>query len=316
MLLDPRHLQILAATVDAGGVSEAAKALGKTQPSLSRSLTLLETRVGAPLFEKGKRPLRPTGLGLALAAEGRIITQATKAADLKAATHRLGHAGLIRLGGTPIFMDGVISPMLATFQMEYPDLSVDQTYGFLDDLVQQLDRDRIDLAVCPVLPSDVPDNMELQTLLPGRNVIVCRAGHPLARKTSLRLDDIAPFPWIAPPSSSPLFRDMRQILSEIGITEIKVSFSGGSLASIMNVLLGSDALTVLPYSVLFSHRDAKALYALPIKISHPERQLGLLKRSGADASPTIRHLENHLAQLFNGLSNRMAERERRLVWKA
>jgi DNA-binding transcriptional LysR family regulator len=213
-------------------------------------------------------------------------------------------------------MDGVISPMLATFQREYPDLSVDQSYGFLDDLLQQLDRDQIDLAICPVLRSELPDDLELQTLLPGRNVIACRAGHPLARKPSLRLDDIAPFPWIAPPSNSPLFRDLRQILSEIGITDIKVSFSGGSLASIMNVLLGSDALTVLPYSVLFTHRDAQALHALPIKISHPERQLGLLRKSGARAVPTIRHLENHLELLFKSLSKRIAERERRLVWKA
>lgn len=316
MQIDPRHLEILAAIVDAGGVSEGATRLGKSQPSLSRSIALLEARLGAPLFEKGKRPLQPTPLGTALSEEGRIITQAKDAAAKKALSHSRGHVGSIRIGGTPVFMDGVISPMLATFQQEFPELRLDQSYGFLDDLLRQLENDQIDLAICPVVPSELPDDFDLQVLLPGRNVIACGSAHPLARRTSLRLDDIAPYPWIAPPTNSPLFQDLRQVLSEIGIKDIKVSFSGGSLASIMNVLLGSESLTVLPYSVLFTYRDANVLHALPIKISHPERQLGLLKKSNASSVPTVKHLANHLTLHFQGLSNRIAERERRHVWRA
>ncbi|MDJ1016497.1 MAG: LysR family transcriptional regulator [Paracoccaceae bacterium] len=316
MQFDPRHLEILAAIVDAGGVSEGAARLGKSQPSLSRSIALLEARVGAPLFEKGRRPLQPTALGSALAEEGRIIRQAREAAAKKALSHSRGHVGTIRIGGTPVFMDGVASPMLATFQQEYPELRLDQSYGFLDDLLKQLESGQIDLAICPIVPSELPEFFDLQVLLPGRNVIACGASHPLARRTSLRLDDIAPYPWIAPPTGSPLFRDLRQVLSEIGIKDMKVSFSGGSLTSIINVLLGSEALTVLPYSVLFTYRDANAIHALPIKISHPERQLGLLKKADVPTPPTVHHLSNHLTLHFQGLSKRIAERERIHVWRA
>ncbi|MEM9350473.1 MAG: LysR family transcriptional regulator [Pseudomonadota bacterium] len=316
MLIDPRHLQLLAAVVDAGGVSEGATRLGKSQPSLSRSLALLEARVGAPLFLKGRRPLQATALGLALAEEGRAVSRAAEAASSKVANHARGHVGAIRLGGTPVFMDGVISPMLAAFQREYPDLRIDQTYGFLHDMLAQLEQDQIDLAVCPLVPSELPDGFAFEALLPGRNVIVCGIAHPLARRKSLRLDDIAPFPWIAPPSNSPLFRDLRQVLAEIGINDIKVSFSGGSLTSILNVLDGSEALTVLPYSVLFTQRDAHGLHALPIRISHPDRELGLLSKAGASESPTVRHLQRHFAAQFASLSRRIAERERRQVWNA
>ncbi|MEO1746662.1 MAG: LysR family transcriptional regulator, partial [Pseudomonadota bacterium] len=37
MKMDPRHLEILAAIVDEGGLTEGAVALGKTQPSVSRT---------------------------------------------------------------------------------------------------------------------------------------------------------------------------------------------------------------------------------------------------------------------------------------
>ncbi len=47
MKVDPNHLEILAATVDNGGLTEGAKALNKSQPSVSRSLSALEKRLRA-----------------------------------------------------------------------------------------------------------------------------------------------------------------------------------------------------------------------------------------------------------------------------
>ena len=49
MKIDPRHLEIISAIVDEGGLTEGAEALGKSQPSLSRSIALLEARIGGPV---------------------------------------------------------------------------------------------------------------------------------------------------------------------------------------------------------------------------------------------------------------------------
>ena len=81
MKLDPRHLEILAAIVESGGLTEGAAQLGRSQPSVSRSIATLEARVGQPLFEPRRRPLRPTELGLSLAAEGKKILEAGRAAS-------------------------------------------------------------------------------------------------------------------------------------------------------------------------------------------------------------------------------------------
>jgi len=133
MKIDPRHLEILAAIVDEGGLTEGAARLGRSQPSVSRSLALLEERVGEPLFEKGKRPLRPTELGHALAQEGRSVQAAGTSAAAIVGAFASGKQGLIRLSGPPIFMDGVISPMLAAFQTRYPDIRIDHSYSYMSD---------------------------------------------------------------------------------------------------------------------------------------------------------------------------------------
>ncbi|MBC7737624.1 MAG: LysR family transcriptional regulator, partial [Candidatus Saccharibacteria bacterium] len=287
MKIEPNHLTILAAIIDAGGLGEGAVTVGKSQPSLSRTVALLEARLGTKLFEAGKKPLRPTELCQTLAEQGRIITRANRAAEQAAQAWSGGKSGTARIAGTPIFMDGVISTMIACFQMAFPDVAIHQTYGYLPDLTEQLRKGNIDLAICPVSTDQVPDGLAFEPILRGRNVIACAPNHPLIRRASLTLSDMAAYPWIAPPVGSPLYTDLRNTLNGIGITDFRVSFTGGSLASIFSVLAGSQALTVLPYSVVFMQNHTKSVAALPVKIEHPVRQLGLLRLADRTDHPAV-----------------------------
>lgn len=315
MLLDPRHLHILAAIVDEGGLSEGAQALGKSQPSLSRIVANLEARLGAPLFEKGRRPLKPTELCVRLAVEGRLIGRATQTAQDIAAQFTAGQAGTIRVAGTPIFMDGVISSIIAGFQDRHAELRVDQSYGYAADLIEAIRSGTIDIGICPMEAQDVPEDVTFQAILKGRNVIACGAGHPLARQKSFRLEDISDYPWITQPAGSPLYQDLRDVLASVGVSDFKVSYSGGSLSSIINVLTGSKALTVLPFSVVFM-QPRNTIAALPIRIEHPKRQLGLLWRGKQDQSPATRRFTRHLTTQFDSISRAVTERQRQGIWRA
>lgn len=305
MKLDGEHLEILAMIVDKGGLTEGAEALGKSQPSVSRTMALLEDRIGAALFEPGKRPLRPTELGESLARIGARIHALNAEASALVQSYRKGHTGRLRIAGTPIFMDGVVSTLIADFQMRHPEVQIAQSYGYFDQLAASLRNGTLDVAILPLHPSMVPADMRFVPLLAGRNVIACRAGHPLMRRGAVTLADIEPYPWIAPPPDSPLYRDLQRALKSIGKEDFKVSFSGGTLASINSVLARSDALTVLPYSVVFLSRKSAGLEALQIKIEHPDRQLGILTHETATPPPALRRFADFLKDEFNLLEARI-----------
>ncbi|QJF50342.1 LysR family transcriptional regulator [Roseobacter ponti] len=315
MKIDPNHLNLLAAIIDNGGLGEGAVALGKSQPSVSRTVSMLEARIGARLFEKGRKPVRPTELCQSLAAQGRIVAQATQTAEQATDLYNGGRAGSARVAGTPIFMDGVISGMIASFQRSFPEVSIHQTYGYLADLREQLTVGTIDLAICPVRHDQVPAALSFKPLLPGRNVIACAPSHPLARKSALTLSEIAPYPWIAPPADSPLYEDLRNALSSIGISDFRVSFTGGSLTSILSVLAGSEALTVLPYSVVFMQRHIRTVTSLPVRLEHPDRQLGLLWQSNRKHLPAIARFRKYVEAEFAELSQQMNVRGRDSIWR-
>src|ERR1700758_1453355 len=113
MKLDERHLAQLAAVVQAGGVTEGAALVGMTQSALSRTLALLEKRIGEPLFLKGRRPLQPTPLGRALADHGRVMLAAARGASETVDSFRRGASGSVRVGGAPFFMDALVASMIA-----------------------------------------------------------------------------------------------------------------------------------------------------------------------------------------------------------
>ncbi len=315
MKLDPRHLEILAAIVDQGGLTEGADALGKSQPSVSRTLSQLEARIGAPLFKPGRRPLQPTELGLALAEQGQAVLKANEKASDLVARFRTGHSGVVRVAGTPIFMDGVIAGMIARFQQEVPDVRVEQSYGYAEPLMDRLRIGTLDIAILPLQRSRVPQDLSFQPFLQGLNVVACRQDHPLTRRKFITPAEIEKYPWIAPPADSPLYKDLRRALTNIGAEDFRISFSGGSLASVIGVLTGSDSLTILPYSVVFMMKEQARIAALSLEIGHPDRELGLLVAPEALLNPATRRFRNFVHAQFESLSRRIIQHQKNQLWR-
>ena len=129
---------------------------------------------------------------------------------------------------------------------------------------------------------------------------------------SRRLSDISACAWIAPPSNSPLYHDLRAVLGSIGVQDFKISFRGGSLSTVVNILSGSDALTVLPYSVVFMLKRQHTLSALPIRIGDPDRSLGILSRQ--PQSPATTRLSNYITTAFATLRQLIQRQEQNELW--
>lgn len=290
MKFEERHLAQLAAVVEAGGVTEGALMLGMSQPAVSRTLSALEQRIGEPLFETGRRPLVPTLIGRQLAAHGKIILEASRNASRTVQSFRRGSMGTVRIGGVPFFMDAMISRIIGEFQLKEPDIRVDQSYGNLPDLQAGIRSNQLDLAVCPIGVVDVGAGFEFTEILHGHNIIACHSAHPLLKKPTITAEDLLQFPWIAPLPGSPLLADLHAILLSLGMTELDIRYSGGSLFSVLNYIEETRALTVLPHSVVFAVRRSRAITVLPLKIPQPDRTLGVLRMARTSRLPAAEKL--------------------------
>ena len=99
---DWNQVRAFLATAEEGSLSAAARALGHTQPTLSRQVANLEADLGVTLFERGHRSMDLTESGLALLEHVRAMGDAATRVSL-AATGRTelidGHVSLTTTEG-------------------------------------------------------------------------------------------------------------------------------------------------------------------------------------------------------------------------
>lgn len=93
------------AVYEHGSLSAAARALGLSQPALTRSLQRLEQRAGAPLFERHTRSLRPTELARTLHRQVSRVLDETAGLDRLVEAFHDGRSGLVRIGCGPFVPD-------------------------------------------------------------------------------------------------------------------------------------------------------------------------------------------------------------------
>ena len=309
MRIDPKHLMIIAEISDAGGFTEAAISLGTSQPAISRVVKMLELRLGEPIFHRVRKPLQLTSAGAVLADQGRAIRTAALRASDNLERLRAGSEGSLRVGGTPFFLDGFVSSLIAEFQADRPNLTIDFTHAYTEELIALMGADRLDLALCPVDILAPETDVTFIPLLPGRNVIACRVGHPLFSKSRITPEDYVAYPWVAPPPRSPLTRDLRDALASAGVERVRIAATGARLGTVINYLISTDCLCVLPHTVVFALRRRGTVSALPVTLNHPARTLGLLLPRSIPSPPAARNLATHLQHSFHAMIEEIARHE-------
>ncbi len=314
MRIDPKHLQILAEILDKGGFTEAALEMGTTQPALSRIVKNLEERLGEPLFRRNRKPIEMTPVGLALVEQGRSIRIAANRASDTVERIRTGAQGELRIGGTPYFTDGFVAGLIADFQTVFPNVTVQLSYGYTDDLVNGVKSGRLDLALCPVNIVDPDVNVEFVPLIEGRNVVACRIDHPLLKKKRITVQELIQYAWVEPPPHSPLAVDLKNALISIGAERIRIAFSGGSLGSVISYLTRSDSLAVLPHTVVFALRHQKTVTALSYEIPHPSRTLSLMRARLRNGSPAVEKFTEHMQKSFADMKDLIRRHENIVIW--
>jgi len=227
---------------------------------------------------------------------------------------RAGSVGTIRIAGVPFFMDAFISVMIGEFQRLEPEIRIEQGYGNLHDLEKGIASNQLDLAICPLGIVDAARGFQFTPILAARNIIACRIGHPLLRRKKLSTDDLLDFPWIAPLPGSPLLADLHALLLSIGLPEVSIRYSGGSLLSVFNYLEETDALTILPHSVVFAHRKDRQITVLPLQIPQPPRSLGILRAASESPLPAADKLARHIMRKFDLLRFLIERHQTSIVW--
>ena len=170
---DLRSLEIFLAVCEAGGMGRAATALGVTQAAVSQQIARLESRCGAPLFERHRDGLRITSAGARLRYHAQRIL--SDVGEAEAAMRTLERPEIAHL--TICIMEtlgDLLAPALVSRCKSHAghiEVATGTGLRHADGLL----RNHYDLIVTSDLP-DAPEGLEIHELMVEPCVAVVPAG--------------------------------------------------------------------------------------------------------------------------------------------
>jgi DNA-binding transcriptional LysR family regulator len=193
-------LRVLREVASLGSFTAAAKSLGYTQSAVSRQVAGLETAAGTPLFERTARGVRLTDAGEALLLRAGTILEEVDAAQQELAGMAEPATGRLRVGAFPTAVAALVPRAIAEFRRRQPGVQISLREGGTPSQLKRLYSGSVDVAVIGFLPGGQvtrDQRISLEQLTDDPLLLAVGGEHPLARRRTVDLDNLAGESWIA-----------------------------------------------------------------------------------------------------------------------
>lgn len=194
MRFDLTDLRLFLTVVEAGSLTQGARAMHLALASVSERIAGMEQALGAPLLERNRRGVRTTAAGDALVRHARAILGQVEQMRGDLRTYATGLKGRIRLLSNTAAIATFVPQRLRHFLLAHPDLSVDLEERSSVEIVQALGDRRTDLGIV----ADSADLGTLHTRLLASDalVLVTHRAHHLAGAPQVAFADILGAPLV------------------------------------------------------------------------------------------------------------------------
>ncbi|RYE40636.1 MAG: LysR family transcriptional regulator [Hyphomicrobiales bacterium] len=214
--MNMRHIEVFRAVMISGSVVGAAKLLNVTQPGVSRTIALLEMRLGYELFQRKGRRLAPTSEAEALYREVEQLYVGIDRITQVAYDIRHHRAGALRLATLPALGQWVVPSVITRFLATRPHVKIFVQTLPSTQIAELVATQQFDLGVVELPMSK--SGVIVHPLPPARIVAVLPAGHRLAEHEEVALSDLGNERLILPSPQSYLRYQIDDALNQQSIS--------------------------------------------------------------------------------------------------
>ncbi|MDB5897121.1 MAG: transcriptional regulator, LysR family-like protein [Ramlibacter sp.] len=258
----------------------AAKALHLSQPALSRRISHLEDQLGVRLFDRTTRSVELTLLGKRFLAQvgglvddlDRTVLSLRDAAQLE--------AGDVTIGCVFSAVHHFLPPVIRAFREQHPRVLVRIIEEGADEVLASVKQGEADFALNYIGMQD-PD-VEFTPLLKEPYVLAVPVGHALAKRRSVRWEELADYPHarVSHASRNRLFID--QALAELPplprpVCEVR------HVSTLIGMVENGLGVAVVPQLTL--PRAPASVVGVRLEKPDISRTIALIRRSNRSLSP-------------------------------
>lgn len=265
-----RHIRLFMAVAEQGSLTAAARSLGLSQPALSKSLSEMETLLGATLFTRVGRRLALSAAGDVFrrhAREGLASLDAAASATQQRATGRLT-VGLLPTVSTRFFPE-----VAAQFLRAQPAPILSIETGAHPFLLKKLRDRQIDLMIGRMpQPAEMP-GLSFEFLYEEPIIAAIRANHPARSRPIAQV--LRDYPVILPTPDAIIRGTIDAYLAQLNRADLIPAVETSTLALGRGLLFASDAIWFISQGVVEAELDAGTLTTLPLGATYLSGAVGM-----------------------------------------
>ncbi|MGW5193170.1 LysR family transcriptional regulator [Kribbella sp. NPDC004138] len=274
---DLRWFAVLAETEH---LTEAAAALGTSQPNLSRSLQRVERAFGVPLFERERR-------GVRLNPYGRLVLDAARAGVTAVDTAKRQidalldpESGTVRLAFLHSVATSLMPDLLKAFRAVAPRVEFQLRQEPAHDIVQDLETGEAEIAI--VAPRPDPSRFGWHLLERQRLCLHVPPGHALASRHRVELEAARDEAFVGLQPGFGFRRVTDRLCREAGFSP-QLAFEATDLATIDSLVGAGLGVAILPAGAVRGN-DSGAV-SVPLAGVRSRREIGMSWRLSAPLTP-------------------------------
>lgn len=284
--MELKQLRRFLMVVKRGSLAAAAPELGLTQQALGAGIAKLEEEMGVLLFDRGPGGATAvTPYGTLLIRHAKHILAAADRAREELVAFRDARGGSVAIGIGEAFASEVIADAVRDCHEARPEIRISIIEDYSEVLLDRLSEGDIDF-IAGADTGAQGNDLERFPLYTSHDIVVARAGHPLARRRKITLQDMQPYTWMVPRA-----RPMDQAMIAEAFRKqnleppARLIWTDARQAG-MHLLLSDDFLLMTSPAMVTDTLRRKMLVALNTKVPTVERRAGLIYRTDTKLNPS------------------------------
>ncbi|OCJ30553.1 MULTISPECIES: LysR substrate-binding domain-containing protein [Serratia] len=271
-----QQLQTFRAVLLHGSIRTAAKALGQSQPGVTRSLQELEQILGISLMTRGSTGVVLTDVGRLFNSRIELVLNELDRALDEIEHHNSSTSGHVTIGLSLLPILTIFPGAIKRFKIKHTKSCVTNVEGQISELLPGLRNGKLDFIICSHAPLEYLGGLVQEPLIDTQYFIYARKGHPLAGCTSLvELQDAE---WFLPLTQIGHYNQLEQILFKSSNSQNKSIMRGtGSVA--LQMVMKADYLTIATSQMVRNNLFKQDFCVIPVKEMLPAAKFSLVYSS-------------------------------------
>jgi DNA-binding transcriptional LysR family regulator len=282
--MDSESLKSFIIIAETGSFSLAAERLHVTQPAVSKRIAQLEEQLDSKLFDRIGRSISLTESGQKLLPRAQRIIREIEDSKREIRDLSGNVSGNLSLGISHHIGLHRLPPVLKQFSQQHPEVRLDISFKDSEIALDDIAHGRLELAVVTLPPDSyaMPSNLHAEQIWPDPLVFVIASDHPLHKKGTIKLEQLAQLPAIMPGDTTYTGRLVKEAFTSRQLS-LEVAMATNYLETIKMMVSIGLGWSVLPKTMLDS-----SLVTLQVSNTQLIRELGCIYHTGRSLSNAAR----------------------------